>query len=190
MTQATGFKRGVALLRGINVGRAKRIAMADLREMFTALGFSDPRTLLNSGNVVFGSAEHGPAAAAALIEGALVEKVGMASRITVLDAERLAAIVAGNPLAPLVDDHSRLLAFTLPGARERALLAPLASQSWGDDRLHVGEWAAYVACPGGVLDSKLAMAVTKALGESTTARNWNTVMKLNALCMTPDASST
>jgi uncharacterized protein (DUF1697 family) len=174
----------VALLRGINVGRAKRIAMADLRALFAALGFSDPRTLLNSGNVVFGASAPaaGDPSLAARIEAALVEQIGVASRVTVLDAARLAAIVAANPLAASTADHSRLLAFTLPGSREQALLAPLAQQQWGGDRLHVGEWAAYVACPGGVLDSKLAMAVTKALGEVTTARNWNTVLKLHALC--------
>jgi uncharacterized protein (DUF1697 family) len=173
----------IALLRGINVGRAKRIAMADLRALFAALGFSDPRTLLNSGNVVFGAtAQADGLSLAARIEAALVDQLGVASRVTVLDGARLAAIVAANPLAASTADHARLLAFTLPGAREHALLAPLAQQEWGDDRLHVGEWAAYVACPGGVLDSKLAMAVTKVLGEVTTARNWNTVLKLHALC--------
>jgi len=43
----------VALIRGINVGRAKRVAMADLRAVVTDLGYRDVRTLLNSGNVVF-----------------------------------------------------------------------------------------------------------------------------------------
>ena len=174
----------VALLRGINVGRAKRIAMADLRALFATLGFSDPRTLLNSGNVVFGAPGQGDGglSLAARIEAALVDQLGVASRVTVLDGARLAAIVAANPLAASTADHARLLAFTLPGAKEQALLAPLAQQAWGDDRLHVGEWAAYVACPGGVLDSKLAMAVTKALGDVTTSRNWNTVLKLHALC--------
>jgi len=45
----------VALLRGINVGKAKRIAMADLRALIEGLGYTDVRTLLNSGNVVFSS---------------------------------------------------------------------------------------------------------------------------------------
>ena len=45
--------RYVALFRGINVGRAKRVAMADLRTLFEGLGYGDVRTLLNSGNVVF-----------------------------------------------------------------------------------------------------------------------------------------
>ena len=46
----------IALLRGINVGRAKRIAMADLRVVVAELGHTNVRTLLNSGNVVFDSA--------------------------------------------------------------------------------------------------------------------------------------
>ena len=43
----------VALLRGINVGKAKRVAMADLRGLMEELGYTEVRTLLNSGNVVF-----------------------------------------------------------------------------------------------------------------------------------------
>jgi len=43
----------IALIRGINVGGAKRISMADLRELVTDLGNTHVRTLLNSGNVLF-----------------------------------------------------------------------------------------------------------------------------------------
>ncbi len=43
----------VALLRGINVGKANRIATADLRGLLTELGYADARTLLNSGNALF-----------------------------------------------------------------------------------------------------------------------------------------
>ena len=45
--------RYVALFRGINVGKAKRVAMADLRELLGELGYSEVATLLNSGNAVF-----------------------------------------------------------------------------------------------------------------------------------------
>jgi uncharacterized protein (DUF1697 family) len=53
MGSAKTAGRRVALLRGINVGRAKRVAMADLRELVESLGYREVRTLLNSGNVVF-----------------------------------------------------------------------------------------------------------------------------------------
>jgi uncharacterized protein (DUF1697 family) len=51
----------VALIRGINVGRAKRVAMADLRALVESLGCSDVRTLLNSGNIVFTTPRTAPA---------------------------------------------------------------------------------------------------------------------------------
>lgn len=177
-----GFGQGVALLRGINVGRAKRIAMADLRALFLELGFDHPRTLLNSGNVVFGSGTQSTAAAASLIEAALVQRIGVASNVTVLDSATLDAVVADNILAGAFPDHSRLMAFTLASPAQHDMLAPLLSQDWHGDRLHLGRHAAYVACPGGVLDSKLAMKVSKLLGDTTTSRNWNTVSKLHALC--------
>jgi uncharacterized protein (DUF1697 family) len=102
---------GIALLRGINVGRAKRIAMADLRSLFEELGFTDVRTVLNSGNVVFGGAPRAPAAAAAAIEQAQVQRLGVASRVTVLGAGELALVIGGNPLVELASDQARLVAF-------------------------------------------------------------------------------
>ena len=57
----------IALLRGINVGKAKRIAMADLRALLEGLGHADVATLLNSGNVVFRSGKKIPAKIAAEI---------------------------------------------------------------------------------------------------------------------------
>jgi uncharacterized protein (DUF1697 family) len=179
------FSCGIALLRGINVGRAKRIAMADLRTLFEELGFTGVRTVLNSGNVVFGSPAQTPAAAAQAIEDALVERIGVVSRVTVLSAQELAAVIAGNPLVDLSTDHARLVAFIVGGEGQAELLArlaPLATQDWAPGALTIGERAAYVWCPTGVLDSAAAAAVSKLLGDATTSRNWNTLSKLHALC--------
>jgi uncharacterized protein (DUF1697 family) len=179
------FSCGIALLRGINVGRAKRIAMADLRTLFEELGFTGVRTVLNSGNVVFGSPARTPAAAAQAIEDALVERIGVVSRVTVLSAQELAVVVAGNPLVELSTDHARLVAFIVSGEAPRELLArlaPLATQDWAPGALAIGERAAYVWCPTGVLDSAAAAAVSTLLGDATTSRNWNTLCKLHALC--------
>ncbi len=176
------FDCGIALLRGINVGRAKRVAMADLRSLFEELGFTGVRTVLNSGNVVFGSPTRTPAAAARALEEALVRRLGVAARVTVLPRDELDDIVAGNPLVEQSTDHARLVVFTLAGKPQRDLVAPLAKQEWAPGALAVGERAVYVWCPTGVLDSAAAAAVNKVLGDATTARNWNTVVKLHALC--------
>ena len=75
----------VALLRGINVGTAKRVAMADLRGVLTGLGYDDVRTLLNSGNVVF-SAPPRSGDPSKRIEKEIEKKLGVSSRVTVLTA--------------------------------------------------------------------------------------------------------
>src|SRR5213593_3406061 len=95
--------RQIALLRGINVGRAKRVAMADLRALVEGLGYADVRTLLNSGNVVF-AATDGAKGAAARIEKALAAKVKVTARVTVISAEELAMAVRANPLAKVATD--------------------------------------------------------------------------------------
>jgi uncharacterized protein (DUF1697 family) len=94
----------VALLRGINVGRAKRVSMADLRALVENLGYGDVRTLLNSGNIVFTSPRAAPGDAAARIERALAAELGVAARVTVVTAAELAAAVSANPLLAVADD--------------------------------------------------------------------------------------
>ena len=59
----------IALIRGINVGTAKRVAMGDLREMLSGLGYSDVRTLLNSGNAVLRSEDSPKVVAEAISRG-------------------------------------------------------------------------------------------------------------------------
>jgi uncharacterized protein (DUF1697 family) len=175
-------KHYIALLRGINVGRAKRVPMSDLCKLVAELGFADVRSVLNSGNVVFSGPGKAPAEVAAAIEEALVLRLGVAARVIVLDGDELAGIVGENPLLPEATDHSRMIVFVLEQPALRESLAPLGERDFGADRLAVGQRAAYVWCPNGVLDSPAAAAVGKQLGDKTTSRNWNTLSKLHALC--------
>lgn len=173
--------RQVALLRGINVGRAKRVAMADLRALVEALGYGDVRTLLNSGNVVFTAPRAAPADAAARIEEALARETGVSARVTVLTEAELATVVAANPLLDVAGDPSRLFVAFLAGPADRKRLQPLVAQDWAPEVLAVGARVAYLWCPEGLLASKLPEAVGRALGDAVTTRNWATVTKLHAL---------
>ena len=172
----------IAFLRGINVGRAKRIAMADLRLLVEGLGYTGVRSVLNSGNVVFRAAGATAQEAAAAIEEALVLKLGVAARVFVLDHGELSAIIAGNPLLEVATDHARLIVFLLGDTAQQAKLAALDSRDWGCERLVLGARAAYVWCPEGILLSAAATSLGKLLGDGSTSRNWNTLVKLHALC--------
>ena len=173
-------ERQVALLRGINVGRAKRVAMADLRKLLGDLGFAQVRTVLNSGNVVYDGGKVAPAEAAARIEEALVLKLGVAARVTVLSASQFAELVEQNTLAPAAD-AARLLTLVLNNPADVKRLAPLLQQPWQPEALALGRWAAYAWCPDGVLASKVVAALGVLLGDGVTSRNWATMQKLDAL---------
>lgn len=175
----------VALLRGINVGRAKRISMADLRALVESLGYGDVRTLLNSGNVVFTAPQGSAAAAATRLESALTERIGVSSRVTVLTADEVARIVADNPLLEVASDPSRHMIVVLNDRADRPRMDALFKEDWAPEALAVGDRVAYTWCPHGVLESRLATSLSRALRNSITTRNWATVLKLHALMQDP-----
>ena len=171
----------VALLRGINVGRAKRVAMADLRALVQDLGYGDVRTLLNSGNVVFSIPKALRGDPAVRIETAIAAELGFAARVTVMTAGEVATAVQGNPLSTIADNPSRLL---LMACADRAALAgikPLVKQSWTPEALAVGPRVAYLWCPNGSIGSPLLSAVSRIVGEGGTTRNLATMTKLQGL---------
>jgi len=175
------MSRLVALLRGINVGRAKRLHMADLRELMLALGYVSVQTLLNSGNVLFSSKSGSATTHARRIATAIANDLGVTAQVVVVRASDFGAVVAENPLRAIASDSSRLLvAFTQTPDALHAL-TELTMSGWTPDMLAVGKRAAYVWCANGILESKLAQSVNRKLGELGTTRNWATVEKISAL---------
>jgi uncharacterized protein (DUF1697 family) len=171
----------IALLRGINVGKAKRIAMADLRALVEGLGYRDVATLLNSGNVVFTAPKSVKGDPAARIQKTIAAKLGVSARVTVLTAEELDVAVRDNPLLDIATDPSRLLVAVLADVADRPRLAALAKRDWGAERFAVGARVAYVWMPDGVLESAAAKALEREFGQAVTSRNWTTMSKLAAL---------
>lgn len=171
----------VGLLRGINVGRSTRVAMADLRALVEKLGYHDVRTVLNSGNVVFAGPRAPAARVAGQVERALAAHLGVTVRVVVLAAPELAAAVAANPLVEIASDPSRLVLAVPANPKELKSMKPLLEKVWAPEAVAVGPRAAYFWCPEGFHDSLVAEAVSRALGDSATMRNWTTVGKLLAL---------
>ncbi|MFN7967382.1 MAG: hypothetical protein U0V87_17035 [Acidobacteriota bacterium] len=101
--------------------------------------------------------------------------------MTVLSALELTQVVAANSLLKVATDPARMLVAVPADPADRTLLAPLMKQDWGRDALAIGKRAAYLWCATGILESRLAAAVNRALGDAVTARNWATIVKLAAL---------
>ena len=170
----------IALLRGINVGRAKRIAMADLRELVTGLGHTDVRTVLNSGNVIFNSNSTTTSRLARSLYEAIKTKFGFTAQVMVITAANLGAIIRENPLHQVADDPSRFLVAFVSKPSILKEIGTLAKDDFASDQIAIGANAAYLWCAGGILESKLLKAFSKIVGDNATTRNWATVLKLQA----------
>ena len=169
-----------ALLRGVNVGRAKRVPMAAWRAQLQALGCTDVQTLLNSGNAVFRSSARAPAALAARIREALLQGLQVDAPVLVKPAREIAAVITGNPLSDVADDPARLLLAFAPDAAGLAALAPLAAVAQAPERFVLGPHAAYLWCANGILQSAAADALLGRAGRAVTTRNWATLGKIHA----------
>jgi uncharacterized protein (DUF1697 family) len=173
--------RYAVLLRGINLGRAKRVAMADLRALLGDAGFGDVATLLQSGNVVLASDRPAPAVGRA-VEEAIRERLGMDVAAVVRTRDEVRAVVDLDPLGDVAVDGSRYVVAFMAEQPGPGLAELLGATEPGDDRWAVAGRELYLWCPHGQLDSPLMTALGKGRGGPvTTVRTWNTVRKLAAL---------
>lgn len=172
----------IALLRGINVGKAKRVAMSDLRTLVEGLGYRDVRTILNSGNVVFATPGEDASEAVRRIEAALLDKLGFSVNTVVITAGELDEIVQSNPLMDRMTDPSRMAAAIYFDPEDRRRILPRERLPWSPEAFAAGRLAAYLWCPDGFTGSPLSAALGKALGDRATSRNWATLLRIQAVC--------
>jgi uncharacterized protein (DUF1697 family) len=172
----------IALLRAVNLAGLNKVGMADLRALVAGLGFHDPKTLLQSGNVVFSGRSRSSAALEDALKKEAVTRLGVSTEFFVRTADEWTEVVAGNPFKKEAKkDPGYLLLAALKDAPDKKAFAALTDAIRGRETLRVKGRHAYIVYPDGVGRSKLTMAVIeKKLGTRGTARNWNTVLKLAA----------
>jgi uncharacterized protein (DUF1697 family) len=173
----------VALLRAVNVGGRKPVAMPELRGVLERLGFEDPRTLLQSGNLVFRGKTRPGAKLELLLEAELRKRLGLETDVFVRTAKEWSEIVACNPFpAEAASDPAHLLVLCLKTAPGGARVDALRASITGPETIEAAGRQLYAVYPEGVGRSRLTTAlIEKHLGTRATGRNWNTVVKLAAL---------
>jgi uncharacterized protein (DUF1697 family) len=170
----------VALLRGVNVGGRTSLAMAQLREIAESCGFERVRTYIQSGNVVFASAEPDTDAVAEVLQAAIADQTSVSPDVMVRTREELATVVVENPFLARGDDPGHLHVVFTNGPAQPAL-GSLDLDSYAPEEAAAVGRQLYLLLPGGMGRSKLAAALGRHEGTSGTARNWRTVTKLLAL---------
>lgn len=165
--------RYVALLRGVNVGGNRKVAMSDLRQVFESQGFADVSTYIQSGNVLFTA--DGRVSRLSL-EAAIADRFGIDVDVTVRTSTDLHRIVAENPFAASEPKlvHVGFMATT----PKPTLLQRLDLSSFAPETAEVRGSEIYFYLPNGMGRTKLPAYVGRRLKVPTTIRNWNTTTKL------------
>jgi uncharacterized protein (DUF1697 family) len=171
--------RYVALLRGINLGRARQVDMPRLRAVLTARDHEGVRTHLRSGNVVLDS-PMSEADLAADLTAAISAEFGFDVPVVVRTGAEFAAVVAGDPFATVATDPARYLVTFMAEPPDPALVDALPPAEGGDYLVRGREL--YLWLPDGIQRTPLASwKWDRLLGRPGTARNWNTVVRLGEL---------
>jgi uncharacterized protein (DUF1697 family) len=186
-----GMATHIALLRGINVGGRNKVAMADLRAVVSGLGHTDVATYIQSGNVVFTSAEADTEVLATALEQAIAGSLSVKPAVVVLSRGELAQAVRDNPYTDEPNPrmvHAVFFRGPVPAGAADAIEAGqrrAAERGSGADSARIAGRTLFVHTPDGFGRSELALFLLSRSASPVaagTARNWSTVTKLLNLC--------
>ncbi len=173
----------IGLLRAVNLGAHNKISMSDLRQWLAGLGMANAQTILQSGNMVFGSDARSAASLETTLESAAAKQLGLDTPFFVRTAKEWQGIIADNPFPKEAKaDPGRTVLMCLKDAPPAAAVKALQDAIKGREAVTAKGRHAYFLYPDGMGTSKLTITlIERKLGTTGTARNWNTVLKLGAL---------
>jgi uncharacterized protein (DUF1697 family) len=171
----------VAFLRGVNLGK-RTVKSADLKAAVETLGFTQARTLIASGNVLFEAESTDRAELRSRLESGLEAAFGFRIGVVLRSLDEIGAMIASQPFAgadPDADCNFHVLMLAEP-ASEKIAIEPVA----GDyEAARIDADAIYIIAyrkPDGTYLGRSALADRlKAIEKVhlTTTRNWNTIVR-------------
>jgi uncharacterized protein (DUF1697 family) len=176
----------VALLRAVNLPNHGKVTMSDLRPLLAKLGFDRVETLLQSGNLILRGGDRSGAALERLLETETKKGLGLETTYFVRTLAAWRSLIARNPFpAEAKSDPSHLVVMFL---KDAVAAEPIAALQAAIGRMNGREVVrgqgneVSITYPDGIGRSRVTNAVIeKHLGARATGRNWNTVLKLEAL---------
>jgi|SRR5438874_6223969 uncharacterized protein (DUF1697 family) len=181
----------ISMLRGVNVGGHNQIRMEALRTLYEQLGMEEPRTYVQSGNVVFRTKERDLQKLRKLLEDGIERSFGFRPDVILRTIPELRKAIANNPFATRkgIDPGKLLVTFLASDPNPEARKKVLAMET-DPEELRIAGREVYIYFPNGAGRSKLAWAaIAKSLGTTGTGRNWTSVTKLLELAEKLEAST-
>src|SRR5579872_3098385 len=170
----------VAMLRGINVSGHKTVKMERLRSSFASLGFSNVKTYVQSGNVIFEAANDSVASLSGKIERKILRDFGFSVPVFLRTVREIGEIIKRNPFLKISNiDHSKLHVTFLSDAPPKTAAGQLQPLATEPEQLRVIGREIYLYCPDGYGKTRLSNAAIEGkLSVGATTRNWTTTKAL------------
>jgi uncharacterized protein (DUF1697 family) len=179
--------RYIALLRAVNLAGSSMVRMEELRGLLEQLGYHEVQSILQSGNLVFEGPARTETAMEHQLEAAVANDLKLRTEIFVRSGPEWAKVIAGNPFPEEAErDPAHLVLMTLRDPPPGASWDKLRAAMDGPERIEPAGRYAYVTYPEGIGRSRVTNRLLESkLGTLSTGRNWNTVLKLDALANAP-----
>lgn len=168
----------IALLRGINVGGKHKLPMKELKTILEDLGSQNVKTYIQSGNVVLQNKEKNRPKLSNRIATAIKDQFGFEPLVLLLELKEFEKAINSSPFPKAESEPKTLHLYFLTKAVEKPDLEKLNKVKKENEQYELIDRVFYLYTPDGIGRSKLAEQVEKALGVSTSARNWRTVNKI------------
>lgn len=173
----------VALLYSIVLGPGRRVVMTELRALAAELGLDAPRTLVATGNLVFGAPDQPVAALEARLEQAFAARFGRHVDIILRTAADWRRLVAGNPFPEAAArEPARVGVRVMRQPMPAEVLARLETYRAPSETIRLVDGDLWLHLPEGFGPSRLVAAIKPhRAGGAGTMRNWNTVRRLGEM---------
>lgn len=167
-------------LRGVNVGGQGKVPMAELRKLLPTIGASEVATYIQSGNIVLHHPAKVDAELATMVQRLVSDHFGFAPKVLSLRPETLKALLAKIPQPDGVEGKNIYIYLTdaIFSSDDINALTTYCTQG---ETLTPLDGALVVIAPNGIGKSKLAAPLERLLDGRATARNLNSLQKVQAL---------
>ena len=171
----------VVFLRGINIGSKKKVPMEDLRQLFEGMGYSEVRTILNSGNVIFKSGKEDEEVLQDKIENALEKRFGFEVRVVIRTRDEVQNLLKIDPFKDIEITKDTRLYITF--LSEGISLTRDSVQEMAGECVRVVRFTNREICSAIMITPDkntvdLMGFLEKLFGQNITTRNWNTIFKI------------
>ncbi|MEI8272742.1 MAG: DUF1697 domain-containing protein [Paludibacter sp.] len=184
------MKTWISIVRGINVGGRNAIKMIDLRDLFIQLGFSDVRSYIQSGNIIFDSNLIDSKSIEKSISEGILKRFGFAVQIVLLDEETLREILKNNPFShDSFRDKACMHITFLSENPDKSLIDKIIDGNYGSDEFYCKNKVIYLYCPKGYGNTKLSNSFFEnKLKLTATTRNLKTATEILLMSDTKSGS--